>query len=724
MRYQRAWRGRLQASNAFATAVAVSLISLAGIARASAADASPAQRPDGAPARAGLPPGAAQATELSAVTVTASKRDQPLATLNGAAVVVEQPALDDAQIANTLDLARVLPGVQMTGGGSLLFPLIGLRGVTSAQDFYNPALTVYVDGVPQLPTFASQTLMSVDRVELLKGPQGTLYGKSAEGGVLNIVTMPPDNTPRVHLRAGVSSRGGNVEQAEVAGPLVKDLLYGAVSLAHVDAPGDLRNPVSGADHQGGSRSLAGSAKLRVAPTGAPWEVNVSVGRDCAKATQDIYVPFDDIGGRTANIDPRLPAQYAESYMRRCGNSYALSGRYDIGDWRLSAVSAWQTLDIERRFPFLQYFVQQPENWRQNVQELRLATHAPGRRWDAVFGLYRQDVHQSRTYVNDMVIPSVVNLSTTASSNESKSIAAYGDVTWHVTGALDLSAGLRASRDQAWTQFAGTAMASASTYAPFAGASGMAGNRILGKLSAGYQIDPAWRVYANVSQGYKPGGFNLAPSSLADAQGFGPERAVSYELGARYAGQKLRGSVALYRIDIRNAQLYGSDPLGYQSLRNVGDTRSTGVEFGVEWGIARGWTAALDGFFNHATFRSYVDPFGCAACAGNDVPFAPRYGFTLNVGGDVPTSVGTVRPRVAVRWVGAQYFDVANKLRQGGYALVDASLGWRVRRDVELTLYAQNLTNRDYRTYAFRAPTGNLAQVGLGRTVGVTVAFDY
>ncbi|MBI0361812.1 TonB-dependent receptor domain-containing protein, partial [Burkholderia oklahomensis] len=223
---------------------------------------------------------------------------------------------------------------------------------------------------------------------------------------------------------------------------------------------------------------------------------------------------------------------------------------------------------------------------------------------------------------------------------------------------------------------------------------------------------------------KPGGFNLAPSSLADAQGYGPERAVSYELGARYTGRSLRGSVALYRIDIRNAQLYGSDPLGYQSLRNVGDTRSTGVELGVEWGIARGWTAGLDGFVNHATFRSYADPFGCATCAGNDVPFAPRYGFTLNVGGEVPTLVGTVRPRVAVRWLGAQYFDVANKLRQGGYALVDASLGWRPRRDVEFTLYAQNLTNRDYRAYAFRAPTGNLAQVGLGRTVGVTVAFDY
>ncbi|WP_342310527.1 TonB-dependent receptor [Burkholderia pyrrocinia] len=711
MRYQRASQG----GRSMPAAIAVSVMIVFAQVPAAQADG---QTMGAAVAAATAP------VELPTVTVTASKRDQSLVTINGAATVVEQPALDDAQVATTTDLQRVLPGAQITGGGSLLFPVISVRGVSSAQDFYNPVLTVYVDGVPQLPTFTSQTLLSVDRVELLKGPQGTFYGKSAEGGVLNIVTIPPDNTPRVRLRAGVSSRAGNVEQAEVAGPVVKDLLYGSVSLAHVDAPGDLRNPATGATHDGGVRSYAGNAKLRLAPTGAPWEVNLSAGRECTKGTQDIYVPFDNIGSRAADIYPRLPTQYAEPYMNRCGGSYVLSGRYDFSQWRVTAISAWQTLDFGRSFPFMPYSSQQPEHWRQNVQELRLATHAPGRRWGAVFGIYRQDMNQSRTSLYDMVVPSVVNLTSTQSTNESKSLAAYGDVTWHVTDAFDLSAGLRASRDQAWTAFGGAAMTGPSAYATFAGGNATAGNRVLGKVSAGYQLNPAWRVYANVSQGYKPGGFNLAPSSMADAQPFGAERAVSYELGARYDGRSLRGSVALYRIDIRNAQLYSGNALGYQTLSNVGDTRSTGAEFGVEWGVTRGWTAGLDGFVNHATFRSYADPYGCPGCSGNDVPFAPRYGFTANVSGEVPTALGTVRSRMAVRWLGAQYFDTANRLRQGDYALVDASLGWRPRRDVEVTVYAQNLTNRAYRTYAFSAPGGNLAQVGLGRTIGMTVAFDY
>ncbi|AEA65971.1 TonB-dependent receptor [Burkholderia gladioli] len=713
MRYQRVRAARCSRRKLVAISVALgfaqwSTPSLAG----------PAQQSD--PGAAAL----ASPASLPAVTVTASKRDQSLASVNGAAVVVERPALDQAQVTTTQDLARVLSGVQIQPSGSLLFPSISLRGVSSAQDFYNPALTVYVDGVPQLPTFSMQTLLDVDRVELLKGPQGTLYGKSAEGGVLDIVTIAPDNQLRVHADTGVSSRGGNLQQLEVAGPLVKDLLYGSASLSRIDARGDIHNPVTGADHDGGMRSYTGNARLRLAPTGAPWEVNLSASRDCTSATQDIYVPFNDIGSRTAAIAAQLPGQYAQPSMNRCGSSYAVSGRYDFGQWRATAVSAWQQVDFSRSFPFMTYVSNQPERWRQNVQELKLATRAPGRRWDAVFGLYRQDVNQSRLSQYDMVVPAPLNLTTTQSANQSKSLAAYGDVTWHVSSALDLSAGLRASHDQAWTDFGGAVTRDPGAYANFAGANATAGNRVLGKLSAGYQLDSAWRVYANVSQGYKPGGFNLAPTSPADARPFGAERALSYELGTRYEGRAVRGSLALYRVDIHNAQLYTGSALGYQTLSNVGDTRSTGAEFDLDWGLARGWTAGLDGFVNHASFRSYNDPFNCAGCNGNEVPFAPRYGFTAKLSGEFSTAVGKLLPRVALRWLGAQYFDTANQLRQGAYMLLDASLALRPRRDVGITLYAQNLINRDYRSYAFRSPTGDLAQVGLGRTIGVNVSFDY
>ncbi|BFO55174.1 siderophore yersiniabactin receptor FyuA [Acidovorax sacchari] len=658
------------------------------------------------------------------MTVTASKRDQSLDSLNGAAVIVDRQALDDTQATNTLDLARALPGVQMLQSGSLLFPVISVRGVTSAQDFYNPALTVYVDGVPQLPIFSTQTLLGVDRVELLKGPQGTLYGKSAEGGVLNIVTLPPDNITRARLRTGVSSRNGYQAEAEAAGPLVRGLLYGSVSVARINAPGDLRNDTTGADHQGGTRSTAGTARLRLAPTGAPWEAALAIGRDCTTASQDAYVPFDDPSSRSAFVMQGMPAAFADFHQRRCGDSQSFTGRYDFGQWRLSALTAWQRADIQRAFPIGPYFSQHPEHWRQNVQELRLSTNAPGRAWDAVFGLYRQDVDQSRTYINDLKTPIVANALTTASSNQSKALAAYGDVTWHATRALDLSAGLRASRDKARTRFDGSALDFA-TFTPraFSGNADTDGDHVLGRVSAGYRLTPAWRLYANVSQGYKPGGFNLAPSSPADAQAFQKERSTSTEIGTRFTEQSLRASAALYRIDVKDAQLYSVNSVGYQSLRNVGNTHSTGLELEAEWDASPAWTLGLSGFANHATFRRYVDA-SCASCQGNDVPFAPPYGLTASIKGRLSTAIGTLRPQVTIQRVGAQYFDIANQLRQPAYTAVNATIAWRVRPSLEFALYAHNLTDTKYRTYGFSGgPLGNFAQVATGRTVGLTLTWD-
>jgi pesticin/yersiniabactin receptor len=663
---------------------------------------------------------------LPAVTISAGARNDSHRDANGSVVTIGRQALDDAEITNTLDLQRVLPGVQFAESGSFLLPEMSIRGISSSQNLYDPALTIYVDGVPQLPIFNSQTLLDVERVELYKGPQGTTYGKSAEGGVLDITTLPPDSDLRFHARAGLSSRWGNVEQTEIAGPIIGDLLYGSVSLMHVDTPGDLYNPITGAKHQTGSRSYAGNAKLRLAPAAQPWEANLAVSRDCEKASQGLYVPFDNLGSRTVALDPRMPSAYATPYLRRCGNSYSLTGRYDFGQWRVSALSAWQTVTTGINFPFMLSFVQQPEQWRQNVQELKLATtHAPGRSWDGVFGLFRQDTHQSRLAQFDLVVPSFANLTSSTSSGENESLAAYGDITWHATHALDLSAGLRVSRDQAWTTVNGSsATAVPGAYASFSGSDATAGNRVLGKVSTGYRLTPVWRIYGNISQGYRAGGFNLAPSSAADAKPFGAERAVSYEVGSRYEGTALSGSVALYRIDIHNTQLYSGNDLGYLTLSNIGDTRSIGAEFAIEWALGHGWGAGIDAFVNRSTFRRYNDPRGCPTCGGNRVPFAPNYGLTASLVGKLRTAAGKIRPRVSLRLLGSQYFDTHNSLRQGAYALLDTSIGWRPRRDLELTLYAQNLTNRAYRTYGAHGSAGDIAQAGLGRTLGATISLDY
>ncbi|WP_211206695.1 TonB-dependent receptor [Thauera linaloolentis] len=663
---------------------------------------------------------------LAPVVVSASKRGETLDQLNGAAGVVDRLTLDDAQVSSTMELDRVFPELYMSHSATFLFPIITLRGVTSAQDFYNPALTVYVDGVPQLPNFAAQSLLGIEQVELLKGPQGTLYGKSAQGGVLNIVSHKPDNTAQFAARAGVSSRDGYQLQAEGSGLLVEDLLYGSVSLLGNDVNGDIRSDVIGSDKLGGVRSRAGNVKLRLAPTGSPWELGLSGGRDCATGDQEVYTLFDDYKSRRAYVSPNLPEAYRDYYQKRCANSFAANGQYDFGQWRLNVIASSQRVHTSRHWPIDIYFPQFSEHWKQNTQEVRLSTRVDetggvsSRAWDAVFGLYRQEVDMSRGYQFDMVVPSFYRVVDSASTNRTESLAAYGDVTWHLTPKADVTTGLRFTRDEARTRFEGEQMGNG-----FQGQASSSQNTWLGHIAAGYQFAPQWRGYINVAQGYKPLGYNLAPSSVDDAKGYGRERSISYEAGVRFSGDAVRASMALYRVDSRDVQLYGDGDMGNQTLRNVGDTRSVGVEFNTEWDVTRQWTLSAGGFVNDATFRRFEDSSACTGCKHNDVPMTPRYGLTLGAKGNVRVGDTVLRPQLSVRRTGAHYFDSANTLRQNAYTVVDAGLAWSPTSDLELMLHAKNLTDKDYRTYGFSyGATGNFAQVASGRTVGLTATYMY
>ncbi|MFO6426761.1 TonB-dependent receptor plug domain-containing protein [Escherichia coli] len=192
---------------------------------------------------------------------------------------------------------------------------ISLRGVSSAQDFYNPAVTLYVDGVPQLSTNTIQALTDVQSVELLRGPQGTLYGKSAQGGIINIVTQQPDSTPRGYIEGGVSSRDSYRSKFNLGGPIQDGLLYGSVTLLRQVDDGDVIYPANGSDDLGGTRASIGNVNC-AAPDDQPWEMGFAASRECTRATQDAYVGWNDIKGRKLSISDGSP----DPYMRRCTDS--------------------------------------------------------------------------------------------------------------------------------------------------------------------------------------------------------------------------------------------------------------------------------------------------------------------------------------------------------------------------------------------------------------------
>lgn len=642
----------------------------------------------------------------STLVVTASKQSSRSASANNvSSTVVSAPELSDAGVTASGKLPKVLPGLNIENSGNMLFSAISLRGVSSAEDFYNPAVTLYVDGVPQLATNTLQTLADVQRVELLRGPQGTLYGKSAQGGIINIVTRQPDSTPRGYIEGGVSSRDSYRGKFNLSGPLQDGLLYGGVTLLRQVDDGDMINPATGSDDLGGTRASAGNVKLRLAPDDRPWEMGFSASRECTRATQDAYVAWSDIKSRKLLISDGSP----DPYMRRCTDSQILSGKYTTDDWVFNLIGAWQQQHYSRTFPSGSLIVHIPQRWNQDVQELRAATLGDARTVDMVFGLYRQNTREKLNSAYDM--PTGPYLSSTGYTT-AETLAAYSDLTWHVTDRFDIGGGVRFSHDKASTQYHGNMAGS-----PFGDSGKSDDDRLLGQLSAGYMLTDDWRAYTRVAQGYKPSGYNIVPTPGLAARPFVAEKSINYELGTRYETADVTLQAATFYTRTKDMQLY-SGPVGMQTLSNAGKADATGVELEVKWRFAPGWSWDINGNAIRSEFTNDSELY-----RGKRVPFVPRYGAGSRVSGLIDTRYGALLPRLAINLVGPHYFDGANQLRQGTYATLDGSLGWQATERMNISVYVDNLFDRRYRTYGYMNGSSAVAQVNMGRTVGINTRID-
>ncbi|CDI15569.1 Yersiniabactin/pesticin receptor [Klebsiella pneumoniae subsp. pneumoniae T69] len=643
----------------------------------------------------------------STLVVTASKQSSRSASANNvSSTVVSAPELSDAGVTASDKLPRVLPGLNIENSGNMLFSTISLRGVSSAQDFYNPAVTLYVDGVPQLSTNTIQALTDVQSVELLRGPQGTLYGKSAQGGIINIVTQQPDSTPRGYIEGGVSSRDSYRSKFNLSGPIQDGLLYGSVTLLRQVDDGDMINPATGSDDLGGTRASIGNVKLRLASDDQPWEMGFAASRECTRATQDAYVGWNDIKGRKLSISDGSP----DPYMRRCTDSQTLSGKYTTDDWVFNLISAWQQQHYSRTFPSGSLIVNMPQRWNQDVQELRAATLGDARTVDMVFGLYRQNTREKLNSAYDM--PTMPYLSSTGYTT-AETLAAYSDLTWHLTDRFDIGGGVRFSHDKSSTQYHGSMLGN-----PFGDQGKSNDDQVLGQLSAGYMLTDDWRVYTRVAQGYKPSGYNIVPTAGLDAKPFVAEKSINYELGTRYETADVTLQAATFYTHTKDMQLY-SGPVGMQTLSNAGKADATGVELEAKWRFAPGWSWDINGNVIRSEFTNDSELYH-----GNRVPFVPRYGAGSSVNGVIDTRYGALMPRLAVNLVGPHYFDGDNQLRQGTYATLDSSLGWQATERMNISVYVDNLFDRRYRTYGYMNGSSAVAQVNMGRTVGINTRIDF
>ncbi|AWB07187.1 TonB-dependent receptor (plasmid) [Azospirillum humicireducens] len=652
------------------------------------------------------PAGASEPLRLDSISVTANKRPQRLAEVDGAVAVRTAEDLEQAHVAKVEDLERVFPGLLIRSRGNGAYANVTVRGVSS-PDYYNPAVQVYVDGVAQDQAYFTQELVDVERVELLRGPQGTLYGRGAHGGVLNIVTRKPDDRPVAATSGTLSNQDRTVEA--IAGlALVPGMLYGDVAVHLRDRLGSIDDTGGlGSDIDDGT-TWVGRARLRYAPVGGPLDVMATAQRERLRSHEELYVKESSLKDRTVDsvTEGGLPL------LDRTVNSFGLTGSYDFGGAVLTSVTSLQKRTMTRRI----FGSDTPEDQRTVSEELRLAWGGSGP-LSGVIGGFVQDTDFTR---REPGYPGYMGAS--VNDVDSRSYAAFGEITYKVTPTVDVTGGLRWSREESSIDYRRGAP----------GGYGFSADASFGnvspKLAFGWQVTPDHRLYALVSRGFKPGGFNHTVSSVADAVAYKSETSTNIEAGWRGALLPgiLEGGAAVYWIRSNDKQIYVG-PVGMQVLRNAGEAESKGIELDLRTTPLDGLTLDAGATVGRSEFTDSRDPQTGVSYDGKRVPYAPDTTLRLSARYVIPQTgiPGELSLRGGGRYYSRTYFDEANSLQQAGYTLFDASVDLALDNGMSLSVFGDNLTDKVYRTSSFRFGAGDVrSTVGQGRLIGVSGRYRF
>lgn len=713
---------------------------LAGTAIASATSAS-AQTGDAVRADApAIAPSDQSSTQLPApdrfgeIVVTAQKRAQNVQDVPIAVQVVSAETLQANGVRDFAGLNRVAPSLVVRPAENPVNASVSIRGIgTFAFSIgVEPSVAVQVDDVPiafQARAFAD--LSDISRIEVLRGPQSTLYGKSASAGLINIVTPGPSSTFTAKVGGIASTDDEYGVNAVLSGPLTPTLGFRS-TVNYVDFKGNIKNRATGKTING-QWILSTRNKLVWDPTS---ELNVSLGLDYIKGRTTVGRPIVALSpnARLRGIaaftpDVVAPGLTFDRHNQEVYNDYlggtkyhdfaqSLRLSYDTGGPTIMSITAHDkyflsdTLDWDESAVAATYNTQAGSfDARQWSQEFRLVS--PGKdRFRYTLGLFYADVNYIRDFMRGPIY-ALSNLYATA-SNTNK--AAFGQLEFDVLPSTTLIGGLRFGREKVQytirirlngTYFAGDNTNSFTTY----------------KVGVQQKLGEDVMLFATRATGYKGESYDLGTGfnqARADAGPVRPERSTGHEIGIRsqFLDRRVTLNVTAFTTTYRDFQAQGIDifPDGTTNFRlaNVGRLRTRGIEvegaarIGQQLNVSTGITyldADILSFPGAQCFPGQTAAQGCVGTparqnlAGGRPAQAPRWKYTVNADYTQPmnTNLEAVA-RVAYTYQSKINYSLSQDPQtiQPGYGLINISLGLRdVDRRFEITGFVNNLFDKQY-----------------------------
>ncbi len=680
--------------------------------------------------------------QLDAVIVTAEKKEDDIQKIPSSISNISSQQVEQYRLWNAKDITAIAPNVYSANPGDNR-NVTSIRGVTTTS--YDPAVATYIDGVNQfgLDTYIAQ-LFDVERIEVLRGPQGTLYGRNAMGGVINIITKEPTNTMHGFGEVSIGNYGQQRYGGGLRTPVLKDKLYLGVAALYDRSDGFYDNTFYNQDFDK-KHSFTGNYYLKYMPS-SRLSVTLNVKHHqnrndgaftlAPNAEEAFNNPFeveqnalttliDNVFNSSLNIHHTGPNVNFTSLTTYQSNHRYYDKPID-GDFSPADIITiinnygkdWNNVKV----------------WTQEFKFTSAASSASPFKWTAGSYLFHQDNPGKQTthfgengdLYGAQPNSSVIN--TTIA--KSRGIAFYGQGTYAVNKYFEITLGARFDHERKEQSVLGEYQQDPDPEPIFESqpdtSATVSYNAFSPKFALTYNITEDHHLYGVYSRGYRTGGLTQLSSdpSQPPLYKYKPEYSNNIEIGIKnsFLHNRLRLNISAFYIKVQDAQVPSLVlPQALTVTKNAGELTSKGLEAELSATPSKGFEIEYNVGYTDAKYSKLTVPNGGTEVnlEGNRQLFTPE--FTSMVALQFsPQIIDWQALKLVFRGeamcMGEQYFDLANTIKQKSYSLFNARAGV-AGNNFEVMFWMRNIGDKKYISYAYDFGGTHL---GDPRNFGITV----
>ncbi|NIB43889.1 TonB-dependent receptor [Pseudomaricurvus alkylphenolicus] len=724
------------------------------------------------------------AMQLEEVVVTAQHRAENVQDVPIAVSAIGGEELAKADIFDAGSIAARVPGLSYAefspGQG-----LPSMRGISSADDGagLDNSVSLFLDGVYIGRAAAINfDMFDLERLEVLRGPQGTLFGRNAIGGAISVVTSKPTDEFTAKLGATVGNEGILRYQGLVSGGLT-DNLAGKISVTHREHDGYVKNLLLNKDQQDEDQTSF-RGQLRWELDGSEWLLSADYmeddREDMGRTPVVDRAPLTAIMAANGGGGPRETTAPGDGFSKREASGISLQGDIDFDSGVFTTITSFRNAETDWEMasigaplgvigiPFDEVIDDIVEDIDTFSQEFRWTSTLDGN-FNYTVGLYflQEETKRKEQFkttapsiaagptpfvVTTLSDGSIIGNEISITENETTSYAIYGQGTWELNEYWSITLGARYTVDE--KDYRATSVncgldLTGTEFENFPGCEGVGGSLAIineaftvtpsdewgdfsPKLAVEYHPNDSTMIFASASKGFKSGGFAGSQGVKAAAsQSVDPEIAWNYELGFKsdLLDNSLRLNMTAFYTDYEDLQIvrFGrvnpTDPFGTFLTTNIGEAVIQGVELEFTWNLSENFQ--ISG--NHAYLDTEADDFVINGqdLSGTDLRQAPENSSSLLLNYNLDTDVGGFDFRLEYTHTDRQitdYLDQRTSIDE--VELFSARIGWvSVDEKWDVSVWGKNLKDDDYISHTYTVGPGIIGTWGAPRTVGLTVNYN-